>query len=112
MREQLQQALDAAVLAPAAVQRVEADVGLRSAAQLLGEIAAGVDARHLVAGALERLGAGLAGVEADLALGRQAAHQHGDVVEPARSADAAVIAPVPPRAPRRSAGRRAARRGG
>ena len=41
--EQLQHALHAAVLAPAAVQGVEADLGLQLG-EPLGEIAAGVDA--------------------------------------------------------------------
>ena len=82
--EQLEHALHAAVLAPAAVQRVEADLGL-DGAQLVGEIAAGIDARHLIAGAFQRIRAGLARVEADLALGGQAAHQHGDMIETTRT---------------------------
>ena len=108
--QQLEQALHAAVLAPAPVQGVEADLGLHLG-ELLGEIAAGIDARHLVAGAFQRLGAGLARVEAHLALGRQPAHQHGDMVEAPRT-DAALIAQAPPPAPPRSGGPAAARRGG
>ena len=84
MPQQLEQALHAAVLAPAAVQRIEADLGL-DCGELLGEIAAGIDARDLVAGAFQRSRAGLARVEADLALGGQAAHQHGDMIEPTRA---------------------------
>ena len=51
---QLEQALHAAVLAPAAVQGIEADLGFQLG-QALGKIATGVDARDLVAGALQRL---------------------------------------------------------
>ena len=58
--QRLQHALDAAVLAPVAVQGVEADVGLQ-AGQHLGQVAAGVDAADLGAQPLQRLGAAAAG---------------------------------------------------
>ena len=54
------------------------DVGLERG-QHLGEVAAGVDAADPGAQPLQRVGAGRAGDQADLALGRQAAHQDGDV---------------------------------
>ena len=77
--QRLQHALDAAVLAPLAVQGVEADVGLQLG-QHLGEVAAGVDAADLGAQPLQGVGALAAGDQADLALGREPAQQDGDVV--------------------------------
>jgi hypothetical protein len=52
--EQLEQFLDRAVLAAAAVQRDERDVG-RGGGQAVDEVRADVDRRHLVAEPLERV---------------------------------------------------------
>ncbi len=82
--DQLQQTLHAAILAPAAVQGIEAHLGLHGA-QLIGEIAAHVDEGHLVAGLLQGRAARLARIEAHLALGGEAAHEHRDVVKPPRA---------------------------
>ena len=76
--ERLKHALDAAILAEAAMQRIEADIGAK-----LGEpgrhVAADIEAGRAVALRFERCGAGLAGAERHFALGRPTAHQHGDV---------------------------------
>ncbi len=77
--ERLQDALDAAVLAPLAVQGVEADVGLQPA-EHLGHVAPGVDAADLGAQAFERIGALAAGDQAHLPFGGKPAQQNGDVV--------------------------------
>ena len=74
----LEQALDAAILAVAAVQGVEADIG-PELGEPRGHIAADIEAAHAVALRFERVGAGRAGAERDLPLRRQAAHQHRDV---------------------------------
>src|SRR5512146_2509882 len=77
--QHLEHALDGAVLAAAAVQGVEDDVGRR---RKLGdepaEIARHIDAFHLVAQPLERRGAFASRYQRDLALGGPAAHQHGN----------------------------------
>ncbi len=52
--------------------------GLRSV-KLAGDVAGDVDAGDAVAGAFGGIGAGLAGVQRDFALGRPAAHQDRDV---------------------------------
>ena len=76
--EDFEQALQRAVLAGAAVQHVERDVGLERA-KFGGDLAVDIDAADAVAGALSGVGAGLAGAQATLALGRPASHQNGDV---------------------------------
>ncbi len=78
MRKRLEQALDAAILAIAAVQGVEADIG-PELGKPGGDIAADIEPAHAVALAFERSGAGGAGAERDLALRGQAAHQDRDV---------------------------------
>ena len=78
--QDLEQALDRAVLAEAAVQRVEDDIGLRREVLEHGrDVRPDVDRRDPIALPLERLAAGLAGAERDLPLGRPPAHQHRDV---------------------------------
>src|SRR4051812_16561361 len=78
--QDLEQALDRAVLAEAAVQRVEDDIGLRREVLEHGrDVRPDVDRRDPIALPLERLAAGLAGAERDLTLGRPPAHQHRDV---------------------------------
>src|SRR5512136_1433443 len=76
--ERLEYALDAAILAEAAMQRVEAHVGAE-----LGEpgrhVAGDVEAGRAVALCLERRGAGLARAQRHFPFRRPAAHQHGDV---------------------------------
>ena len=78
--EDFEHALQGAVFAGAAVQHVERHVGLERA-QVRGDVAVDVDAADLIAGALERVGAGLAGAQRDIALGRPAAHQDRDVFQ-------------------------------
>jgi hypothetical protein len=73
-----QQALDATVLTELAVQRVEAHIG-RNFFQPGGKVAIDVDLGDAIALALEGLGAGCTRAQAHLALGRPAAHEHGDV---------------------------------
>ena len=75
----LQDALDAAVLAPFPVQGVEDHVRLQGG-QHLGQVATGVDVGDLGAQAFERGAALLARRQADLAFGRKAAKQQGDMV--------------------------------
>ena len=75
---QIEHALDAAVLARAAVECVEHDVGAY-AGEHLRDVAVHVDGRHLMAQALERRDDILAAHQRHLALGGPAAHQHGDM---------------------------------
>src|SRR6056297_3212237 len=72
-----QQALDAAILAPAAVQGVENDVGF-DLGQALREVGAGIDLDHVISLAAQRLGAALTRAERHLALGGGATHQDHD----------------------------------
>ena len=76
--DRLEHALDAAVLAEAAMQRVEAHVGAKRG-ELGRHVAPDIEAGHAVALRFERLGAGLAGTERDFPFRRPAAHQHRDV---------------------------------
>ena len=75
--EPLEDALDAAVLAPAAVQRVEGDVGPRLA-ERRREVGAGVDLDDLESLLPQRSRALATRHERNLTLGRTAAHQHCD----------------------------------
>ncbi len=76
--KRLQHALDAAILAIAAVQSVEADIGPEFG-KPRGDIAADIEPAHAIALAFECRGAGGAGAERDLAFRGQASHQHRDV---------------------------------
>src|SRR6478672_4628877 len=76
--ERLQYALNGAVLAEAAMQRVEADVGAKLG-ELGRHVAPDIEAGHVEALRFERLGAGLAGTERDFPFRRPAAHQHHDM---------------------------------
>ena len=67
-----------AVLAGAAVQHIEGDVGFEGA-QVRRHLARDVEPADAVAGAFGGVGAGLAGPQGDLALGRPTSHQDGDV---------------------------------
>ena len=79
--QHLENALDDPVLAALAVQRVEHHVGRRSQGVQQGrQVAADIDAGHLIAGLLQRLGAVAAGDQADLPFRGPAAHQQGDVL--------------------------------
>src|SRR5260221_4328407 len=79
--EELEDALDRAILAAAAVQRIEDDVGTRPQRfDQRGEVARHIDRAHGVAALRQRGGAFLAARQRDLALGRPAAHQHGDAL--------------------------------
>ena len=71
--------LQRAVLAGPAVKHVERDVGL-GGGQARGDVAGDVDRRDAIAAAAERIGAGFAGAQRDVALGRPAPHQNGDVL--------------------------------
>jgi hypothetical protein len=77
--ENLEDALERAVLARAAVQHVESDVRLECLQQR-GDVAADVDAGDAIALPLQRLGAGATGIDRYLPLGRPAAHQDGDML--------------------------------
>ena len=74
-----QDALQRAVLAGRAMQHVEGDVGLERL-QHGRDFAADIDARDAEALPLQRVGAGLAGTQRNLALRRPASHQDGDVL--------------------------------
>ncbi len=76
--ENFQHALQRAVLAGAAVQKIERGVGLQRA-QGRGDLAVDVDAADAITGALGRTGAGLTGAQGNLALGRPSAHQDCNV---------------------------------
>ncbi|MNI55090.1 hypothetical protein D3C73_1100170 [compost metagenome] len=76
--QRLEDALDAAVLAPFAVQGVEDDVGLQRR-QHLGQVAARVDTRDLADLPLQGVRAAAPRGQRDLAFRRQAAHQDSDV---------------------------------
>ena len=77
--EDLEEALERAVLAGPTVKHVERDVGL-GGGQSRGDVAADVDRRDPIAAAAERIGAGLAGAQRNVPLGRPAPHQNGDVL--------------------------------
>jgi hypothetical protein len=66
-----------AVLTPLAVQSVEAYLGLQLI-QAPGQIAARIEPGDPGAQTFEGFGAGATARQADLPLGRDAAHQHGD----------------------------------
>ena len=77
--EDLEHALDGAVLAIAAVQGIERDVGLQLG-EHLGDVAANLDARDAIADAFQRPSTGRAAAEADLTLDGPTAHQHCDML--------------------------------
>ncbi len=77
--QELQQALDAPVLAHRPVQGVEGDFRLQGR-EIARHVGRDVEARHPVADALQRGGAGGAGREAHRPLGGPAAHQDRDVL--------------------------------
>src|SRR5262245_37434251 len=78
--EDFQHTLQRAVLAGPAVQHIERDIGLERT-QGRGDLAVDIDAADAIAAAaLERIGAGLAGTQRNLALGRPASHQNGDML--------------------------------
>ena len=77
--QRLQHALDAAVLAPGAVQAIQHHVGFDQAGQHIGQVAPGVHAADPHALPLQRLGALFPRRQRHLALGGQTAHQDGDV---------------------------------
>jgi hypothetical protein len=87
---QLEDALDAAILAPAAVQRVEDGIGRRREGFDKGRhVVANVDFGHLVARLSQTLRAGVSGDQRNLSLGRGPAHQNCDSlahVSPSRAA--------------------------
>ena len=89
--EDFQKALQRAVLAGPAVQHIERDVGL-GGGQGRGDVAADIDRRDAIAAAAERIGAGFAGAQRDVALGRPAPHQNGDVL--AHSSPLAAVQPL------------------
>ena len=77
--DDLEHALQRAVLARAAVQHIERDVGLERR-EHARDVAADIDPGDAIALPLRRVGAGLAGAQRDLALGRPASHQNRDVL--------------------------------
>src|ERR1700684_1206182 len=78
--QEFEHALHRAVLAAAAVQRVEHHLGAGiERLDHRAQIARHVDFAHVIAQILERLGAFAPAHQRDLAFGGPAAHQHGDV---------------------------------
>ena len=73
--QDFEHALDRAVFAAAAVQRVEGDVGLE-AGERGGDVAVDVDPADAIAARFQRVGAAAAGIERNRPLGRPTAHQH------------------------------------
>ena len=76
--QELEHALNDAVLAEAPVQRVEGHVRLQFGEPLRG-VQAHVQTGHLKAFGFERPRAGLPGAQRNLAFGGETAHQHGDM---------------------------------
>jgi hypothetical protein len=77
--DRFQDPLDRSVLTRPAMQQIEGNVGPERL-QHRGDVAADVDASRLVALCLQRLGAGLARAQRNLALGRPASHQDRHVL--------------------------------
>src|SRR5690606_8845005 len=77
--EHLEQALNAPVLTPAAMQRIESDIRLQRE-KLIGNIAPDINLRHAVAARFQRLGTSPARDEADFAFRAPAALQDGDML--------------------------------
>ncbi len=77
--ENLQHALQRTVFAGAAVENIKGQVGLQ-VGQHRGDVASDIDSRRPVTEPRQRLGAGCAGAQRDLPLGRPASHQNGDVL--------------------------------
>ncbi len=76
--EHLEQALDAAVLAPATVERDEGDIHLLLAERDI-DIAIDIDRDRIVAALAKRHEHGLAGAERHVAFARQSTQQHADL---------------------------------
>src|SRR6202035_441065 len=72
-------ALQGAVLARPAVEDIEGHVRLQIR-QYGGDVAGDIGPRHPIAEPGERLSASRAGAQRDIALGRPASHQNGDVL--------------------------------
>ena len=70
--QDLEQTLHATILAPAPMQRIEADIGLHFQ-DLIGQIAPCIDFADAIAMAFQRLGTALAGHQTDRAFGAPAA---------------------------------------
>src|SRR5262245_48784349 len=88
--ENFEHALQRTVLARPPVQHIEGEIRL-DGGQHCGDVAADVDAGHLMSEPRERLGAGLARAQRDLALGRPTSHQNGDVLAHPCSTSTAVL---------------------
>jgi hypothetical protein len=93
--EDLEQALDAAVLAPPAVQRDERDID-PLLAQRDVDVAIDVDRHDVVATLPQRRQDGLAGPERHLTLAGQATQQHPDLARLHDCAHFLCSGPVPP----------------
>ena len=76
--QQLQDALDDAILAVTPVQRVEGDVGLQPREQF-SRVRADVDTGDTESLALQRLGASFAGTQRNGTFGGEPAHEHRDM---------------------------------
>src|SRR5208337_562532 len=76
--ERLEHALDAAVLAPFAVKRIETGIGLENG-KAVGNVPVHVDGRNPIAEVLQRACAGRAGPERNIPFRRPAAHQDRDM---------------------------------
>src|SRR5690606_6078292 len=77
--EIFEDALDGAVLAERAVQRVEGDIGLELEKHG-ADIAADIHARDAIAFRLERVGTGFSRRKRDRTLSRKPSHQHRNVL--------------------------------
>ncbi len=92
--QRLKHALDAAVLAPFAVKRIETGIGFEKR-KPVGDVAVHVDGRNPIAEVLQRACAGRAGSERNIPFRRPAAHQDRDMVELLCHSAAARWAPSP-----------------
>src|SRR5262249_42883007 len=91
--EDLEDALDAAVLAEGTVQRIEGDIG-HEPGEHLGNVALNVDAGDAVAGRFSRIGARIARGERHRPLARPTTHENGDMFRHARPRSDAVCAAI------------------
>ncbi len=79
MLEIFEHALDGAVLAEGAMQRIEGDIGLQFGKHTCN-IVTDIDTRDLVALGLKRVGAGVARRKAHRPFRRKTTHQHRDML--------------------------------
>ncbi len=78
--QSFQNALDTAILAPLAMKRIEADVGLQSG-KGVGNVSIHIDPRDAIANRFKRVRAGRTGIKRHLALSGPASHQDSYMVK-------------------------------